>query len=110
MDFGIASSEETQAEGLTIDGMTLGTPGYMAPEQFKNSRNVDLRADIYSLGVLAYEMLTGKKPFPGSYSPELMKNIQTGKYTAPEKIIPEIDRDLLRFIKKAMRTDRGKKI
>ena len=109
VDFGIASSEETQAEGLTIDGMTLGTPGYMAPEQFKNSRNVDLRADIYSLGVLAYEMLTGKKPFPGSYSPELMKNIQTGKYTAPEKIIPEIDRDLIRFIKKAMRTDREKR-
>ncbi len=109
VDFGIASSEESQEEGLTIDGMTLGTPGYMPPEQFKDSRNVDLRADIYSLGVLAYEMLTGKKPFPGSYSPELMKNIQTGKYTSPDKIIPGIDRNLLRFIRKAMRTNREKR-
>ncbi|MDX9801820.1 MAG: serine/threonine-protein kinase, partial [Spirochaetia bacterium] len=109
VDFGIASSEETQAEGLTIDGMTLGTPGYMAPEQFKDSRNVDLRADIYSLGVLAYEMVTGKKPFPGSYSPELMNKIQTGKYLAPEKIMPGIEPNLLRFIKKAMKTKKEKR-
>ncbi len=109
VDFGIASSEESQAEGLTIDGMTLGTPGYMPPEQFKDSRNVDLRADIYSLGVLAYEMVTGKKPFPGPYSAELIKNIQTGKYTSPEKIIPDIDRNLLRFIKKAMKANREKR-
>ena len=109
VDFGIASSEESQAEGLTIDGMTLGTPGYMPPEQFKDSRNVDYRADIYSLGVLAYEMLTGKKPFPGSFTPELMKNIQTGKCARPETIIPGIDKNLLRFIKKAMKTNREKR-
>jgi serine/threonine-protein kinase len=109
VDFGIASSEDTQAEGLTIDGMTLGTPGYMAPEQFKDSRNVDLRADIYSLGALAYEMLTGKKAFPGSYSPELMNNIQTGKYIAPEKIMPGIEKNLLHFIKKSMKTNKEKR-
>ncbi len=109
VDFGIASSEDSQAEGLTIDGMTLGTPGYMPPEQFKDSRNVDYRADIYSLGVLAYEMLTGKKPFPGSYSPELMNNIQMGKYQPPEQIVPGIDRNLLRLIKKAMKTNREKR-
>ena len=60
VDFGIAVSDEDADEGLTREGMTLGTPSYMAPEQFQNTKNVDRRAVIYSLGVLAYEMLTAK--------------------------------------------------
>ncbi|MEA1911651.1 MAG: serine/threonine-protein kinase, partial [Spirochaetota bacterium] len=103
VDFGIAVSGEDSEDGLTREGMTLGTPGYMAPEQFSNTKNVDLRADVYSFGVLVYEMLTGKKPFPGSFSPELVLKIQKGKYPNPRKFNPHIHPVLLRFIRKSMK-------
>ena len=102
VDFGIAVSDEDSDVGLTKEGMTLGTPGYMAPEQFHDSKNVDHRADIYGLGVLAYETLTGKKPFPGSFTPELVTTIQKGKYTNPKRYNPHISRTLLKIIKKSM--------
>ena len=62
-DFGIAHNQTVDADGLTKEGMTLGTPLYMAPEQFRNAGTVDGRADIYSCGILLYECLTGRKPF-----------------------------------------------
>jgi serine/threonine protein kinase len=66
-DFGIARAL-TAATGpltLTSDGVLLGTPQYMAPEQVAGDANVDHRADIYAVGVLAYELLTGRPPFVG---------------------------------------------
>ncbi|QQO10264.1 serine/threonine protein kinase [Breznakiella homolactica] len=109
VDFGIAVSDRTEEEQLTREGMTLGTPGYMPAEQFLDSSTVDQRADIYSLGVLAYEMLTGKKPYPGSFSPELVNNIQRGKYVPPAKIVPEIHPVLRSFIRKAMKPKKEKR-
>ena len=62
-DLGIAKFlSDTQSSTLTIPGHILGTPAYMAPEQMMDSHHIDARADIYSLGVVLYEMLTGKKP------------------------------------------------
>jgi tetratricopeptide (TPR) repeat protein len=67
-DFGVAKavSASTGASSLTSLGVALGTPSYMAPEQAVADPNVDHRADIYALGVMAYEMLTGAPPFTGS--------------------------------------------
>ena len=80
VDFGIAQSD-SEEDTLTRDGMTLGTPSYMAPEQFEDSRNVTCQADIYSLGVMLYEMVTGKKPFPGKMNPEtVLKNSERPLY------------------------------
>jgi serine/threonine protein kinase len=64
VDFGIATIHgiEGHESELTREGMTLGTPSYMAPEQFQSSRSVDRRADIYSLGIVWYEMVTGRRP------------------------------------------------
>jgi len=87
VDFGIAQSEEEE-ESLTKEGMALGTPSYMAPEQYDDSRNVTYKADIYSLGIMLYEMVTGKKPFPGKMTPETLLKIQKGKYTPPRKVNP----------------------
>ncbi|HNQ96877.1 MAG TPA: serine/threonine-protein kinase, partial [Treponemataceae bacterium] len=68
-DFGIASTENSEADdGLTREGTTLGTVAYMPPEQFSSTKTVDKRADIYAVGVMLYEMVTGVKPFPGSFS------------------------------------------
>ncbi|MDC7225704.1 MAG: serine/threonine-protein kinase [Spirochaetales bacterium] len=99
-DFGIASSTagDFEDDTLTTEGMTLGTPAYMAPEQFENSRTVDYRADLYSLGVMMYETLTGLKPFPGSFSPETVRRIQKGKYKPPGRINPSIAKPLRRII------------
>jgi serine/threonine protein kinase len=102
-DFGIASYREDTDQNLTTEGMTLGTPSYMAPEQFENTRTVDGRADIYSLGVMLYEMVTGKKPFPGGFTPELVKKIQQGKFTLPKRFNPSVASDLQRLIRKLMK-------
>jgi len=101
-DFGIATSEEDADEGLTIDGMTLGTPAYMSPEQLSSTKDVDKRADIYSMGVMLYEMTCAQKPFPGSFTPETITAIQNGIYKAPKKVNPRISPLANRIIKKAM--------
>src|SRR5207302_8851519 len=68
-DFGIAKIMGRQAEvGITETGGTMGTPHYMAPEQMEKPQTVDHRADIYSLGVVFYEMLTGELPL-GRFAP-----------------------------------------
>ena len=67
-DFGLAKMAEAQAPQLTQTSYAMGTPHYMAPEQGSNPKAVDHRADLYSVGVLLYELLTGKKPI-GRFSP-----------------------------------------
>jgi serine/threonine protein kinase/tetratricopeptide (TPR) repeat protein len=68
MDFGVAKavSEATGRQSLTTVGVALGTPTYMAPEQATADPHVDHRADLYALGVIAYELLTGRPPFTGN--------------------------------------------
>jgi serine/threonine-protein kinase len=66
MDFGVAKAvSDAGGEGLTTVGVAVGTPTYMSPEQATASEDIDARSDIYALGLLAYEILTGKPPFHG---------------------------------------------
>ena len=108
VDFGIAQADSEDDE-LTKDGMTLGTPSYMAPEQFEDSKNVTCQADIYSLGVMLYEMLTGKKPFPGKINPETILKIQKGRYVHPKKLQPEIPGFAVSLIKSWMQAQTEEK-
>ena len=93
-DFGIASDEKDEFEEpkktadsdktvvstknsfITQAGSTLGTPAYMSPEQLMDSSSVDVRADIYSMGVMLYEMVTGSKPYAGDMAPETISKIK----------------------------------
>lgn len=109
VDFGIATSAEDAESGLTREGMTLGSPAYMAPEQFENTRNVDLRADIYSMGVMLYETVTGKKPFPGGFSADLVAAIQKGKYPPPKRYNPKVNSVVRKIIKKSIHPKRKRR-
>ena len=84
-DFGVARAvtQATGSDGLTSMGVALGTPAYMAPEQATADPNVDQRADIYALGIVAYELLAGRPPFAAA-SPQQVLAAQVT--TAPEPI------------------------
>jgi serine/threonine-protein kinase len=89
-DFGVAKavSEATGRQQLTTAGVALGTPAYMAPEQAAADSHIDHRADIYAVGALAYELLTGRPPFTGATSQEILSAHVT---RAPEPITKHRD-------------------
>ncbi|MBP5520112.1 MAG: serine/threonine protein kinase [Treponema sp.] len=107
-DFGIASDHSTEQEvnggsNLTQTGIALGTPAYMPPEQFEDSARVDHRADIYALGIMLYEMVTGTKPYPGTLSLETLAVIKKGRYIDPRKLDKTVPKDICRLIHKMIR-------
>ena len=102
-DFGIASDSEEKENNLTQTGVALGTPAYMPPEQFEDSANVDNRADIYALGIMLYEMVTGTKPYPGTFSIETLNIIKKGKYISPRKIDKTIPPKIAKLINKMIK-------
>jgi eukaryotic-like serine/threonine-protein kinase len=98
-DFGIASW--TADPGLTITGGTVGTLYYMAPEQMK-ALPIDGRADLYSVGVTLYEMITGRVPFRGdSYYSVLKANLEQ-KPVAPSELVPDLPAELSAMIEKSL--------
>ena len=102
VDFGIAAGYGDEESTLTREGMTLGTPSYMAPEQFENTRAVDYRADVYSLGVVLYECATGKRPFSGGMSADAIRRIQRGRYPRPRAVNPRVAPFVARLIRRMM--------
>ncbi len=100
-DFGIARID---ASNLTTEGQLLGTPNYMAPEQIQG-KEVDHRTDLFSLGVMLYELVTGKKPFRGDNLTQVTHRIVYDSPTAPEEIVPGLPASLLRVIDRALRKD-----
>ncbi len=88
LDFGIAkrsNEQDPNEQKLTQQGMVLGTPPYMSPEQF-TGKPIDARSDIYSLGVMAYEMLTGRLPFSGNTAWEWATQHMTARPVAIESL------------------------
>jgi len=73
LDFGISKAQFSQ--GPTFTSQTMGSPSYMAPEQIRSSRSVDARADIWSLGVILYQLLSNTLPFVGETVPEVIFNV-----------------------------------
>lgn len=87
---------------LTKTGRGLGTPHFMAPEQFKDAKHADARCDIYSLGATLYHMVTGELPFRGTGPLDTFMKKSKNEYTPPEKISPNLRPSTVKTIKLAM--------
>ena len=104
-DFGLAKALDDEDMALTQSGTGLGTPLYMAPEQARNAKNVDHRADIYALGVTLYYFLTGKLPFSGDTVVELIQNKEKGRFDRARRLNPEVPERLDLMIDKMIAKD-----
>jgi len=115
LDFGIAKLRQAAGDpqsGMTMTGMVVGTPLYMSPEQFmgkKAGEEIDGRTDLYSLGVVLYQMVTAQLPFEGDTLYSLMMHHMQGNVRPPDEVAPElhIPGSLSRVILKAIDKDRA---
>ncbi|MBI4952279.1 MAG: serine/threonine protein kinase, partial [Myxococcales bacterium] len=109
LDFGIAKRGERRAAGITETGVMVGTPEYMSPEQVLSSRDVDHRADLWALAVMAYEMLTGRRPFDGETVGALCVAVAQARFVRPTALVSDLAPEFDEFFARALakrRTDR----
>jgi len=102
LDFGIARVAHRDVPAL--EGMAAGSPYYLAPEQM-DGRSVDRRSDVYSLGVVLYELLVGKKPFEGKSLEEIMNAVKTAEVVPAHRVSPKIPLGLSVIASRAMERD-----
>jgi eukaryotic-like serine/threonine-protein kinase len=105
LDFGIAKSSSREDMFATTAGALLGTAFYMSPEQARGRRDVDLRSDIWSMGVLAYHALTGQLPFNGDSIANLAIAIVESDFRRPSEILPSLPPALDAWMERALAKD-----
>lgn len=103
MDFGIARSAR-ETEGLTVTGALIGTPQYMSPEQAKGEK-LDSRTDLFSLGIVFYELLTGDVPYKADTAMASLVKRSTEVARAPIEVVPEVPRALSNIVSKCLERD-----
>lgn len=109
LDFGISKivgGAKPSLRRLTSTGVVVGTPYYMAPEQASGSRDLDHRVDIYAVGALLYELLTGQPPYEGETYNEIIIKIVKGDVVSPDVLNPRIPEPLVAVIMRALAKDR----
>jgi eukaryotic-like serine/threonine-protein kinase len=105
-DFGVAKVLSTQGSTLrTRTGALLGTPAFMAPEQIRSAKDVGPAADVFSLGGVLYQLVTGSLPFPGSSSFDVLAAVHRGEYTPPDEVVDDLPERMLHAIQAALHPD-----
>jgi serine/threonine protein kinase len=107
MDFGIARLLG-RTQGMTQTGIVVGTPEYMAPEQLLGE-DVDVRADIYAVGVVIYECLTGRTPHVADDPMQLISRVLEQAPVPPHELVPDVPRRLSDAVIAALHRDRGRR-
>ncbi|RYE94206.1 MAG: serine/threonine protein kinase, partial [Myxococcales bacterium] len=104
LDFGIAKLRTSPEfdRGLTRPGVVMGTPEYMAPEQAFSADTVDARADLYALGVILFEMLSGQRPVRGDDPKQIAQRVFSGHVTALSALLPSLPMSLVSAVHRAM--------
>jgi serine/threonine protein kinase len=98
-DFGIARAMDSEGDSrLTATGMAIGTPAYMSPEQAAGEREIDGRSDLYSLGILGYQMLTGEPPFVAGSTPAMLVKHISERPIPVEQRRSDVPTDLARSV------------
>jgi len=105
LDFGIAKLRSPDASVATASGMMIGTFFYMSPEQVRDAAKVDPRTDVWALGVVLYELLTGKKPFDGAEPTEILYQIVHECPQSPDEHRAGLASDLITIIDQALQKD-----
>ncbi len=108
VDFGLARRIGS-ASSLTATGAVLGTPSYMAPEQARGGTDVTTQADVYGLGAVLYELLTGRPPFKGVDALDTLAQVRDREVIRPGAISPLIDRDLETICLKCLSKEAAKR-
>ncbi|MBK9001393.1 MAG: serine/threonine protein kinase [Myxococcales bacterium] len=114
LDFGIAklnrnTPDAAESANLTRTGALLGTPYYMSPEQVFGEKEIDARADVWSVGVILYESLTGVRPVDGDNLGQLFKVIATGTIRPIDEVAPDLPLAVRSLIQEMLRTDRSRR-
>jgi WD40 repeat protein/tRNA A-37 threonylcarbamoyl transferase component Bud32 len=107
-DFGLAKRVDAD-RSLTESGALVGTPRYMAPEQAAGRKDLTVAADVYSLGVVLYERLTGQAPFTGEAVLEVLRQVREAEPPRPSSLMPGLDRDLETICLKCLEKDPAKR-
>ena len=102
IDFGIAKVKDAAGQALTAAGTLMGTAEYMAPEQVRSANTVDARADLYSVGVIAYELLSGVRPFEGLDPVRASLRAEKGDWTKLHVLRPDLSPGWIELVHTAM--------
>jgi serine/threonine-protein kinase len=102
LDFGIAKEPDSKLDDHTRTGELIGSPHYVSPEQARGERDVDHRSDVWSLGVIAFRMVTGELPFPGDGLGKVLSKVLVDPPPPVRSLVPELPESLDAFFTRAL--------
>jgi serine/threonine-protein kinase len=109
LDFGISKLRIEGVENLTADGQILGTPRYMAPEQFGGTKETDSRADVWAIGLVLYKLVVGRLPYTATSIADIYAELATRDPEDIRRAVPNIDPELAKVVMRCIERDASKR-